>query len=120
MLASHNGRGRVVGAQLRGPPVEPGRHPARRASRNPTPARAERRRAARAAARAETRARASGPDGEAPDTATTATNNEVEALARAVGLGRGFAGGRITEIGITGPGGNETVTRAEDPAPELP
>ena len=83
-------------------------------------ARAERRRAARAAARAEARARASGPDGEAPDTATTATNNEVEALARAVGLGRGFAGGRITEIGITGPGGNETVTRAEHPAPELP
>ena len=65
-------------------------------------------------------ARASGPDGEAPDTATTATNDEVEALARAVGLGPRTPGGRITEIGIAGPDSNEIVTRAEHPAPELP
>ena len=82
--------------------------------------RVERRRAAQAAARAETRARASGPDGEAADTATTATNDEVEALARAVGLGPRTPGGRITEIGIAGPDGNEIITRAEHPAPELP
>ena len=54
------------------------------------------------------------------NTATTATNDEVEAPARAVGLGPRTPGGRITEIGITGPDGNEIITRAKDPAPELP
>ena len=59
--------------------VSSARSPAsRRSSRAVTrlDAQAERRRTARAAARAETRTRTSGPDGETPDTATTATNNE--------------------------------------------
>ena len=36
------------------------------------------------------------------------------------GSGRAPPGGRITEIGIAGPDGNEIVTRAEHPPPELP
>ena len=39
---------------------------------------------------------------------------------RGPGPGRRAPGGRITETGITGPDGNETVTRAEHLAPKLP
>lgn len=87
--------------------------------------RAERRRAERAAARAEARARTSNPDVVGanvgvPDIETEVSAGEVEAIARAVGLGPRTLGGCITEIGIGGPEGGEIVIRAEDPNTETP
>ena len=54
------------------------------------------------------------------DDQLTAPGPDVEALARAVGLGPRTPGGRIVEIGISGHDGVETVIRAEDTDTEHP